>query len=79
MGYAMQNLYSLTEFIRALTDRPLGFSSLYLVTEGKGYRGTCKALAATAAREGLKISTSQALIVDPATLGTLEAVKVTVK
>lgn len=79
MGYTMQNLYTLTDFIRLLTAKPLGFSALYLVTEGKGYRGTCKALTATAGREGLKISTSQALLIDPATLATLEAVKVTVK
>lgn len=75
----MQNIHSLTEFIRALADRPLGFSSFYLVTEGKGYRGTCKALTATAGREGLKISTSQAIVIDPATLSAVEAVKVTVK
>ena len=75
----MQNIYSLTEFIRLLTSRPLGFSALYMVPEGKGYRGTCKALAATAAREQLKISTTQALVIDPATLATIEAIKVTVK
>lgn len=75
----MQNLYSLTEFCRLLSSRPLGFSALYLVSDGKSYRSTCKALTATAGREGLKISTGQALVVDPANLSTVEAVRVTVK
>lgn len=79
MGYTMQNLLTLTDFIRAMGSRPMGFSALYLVTDGKGYRPTCKALAAVAAREGVKISTGQALVVDPATLATVEAIRVTVK
>ncbi|UTC25348.1 hypothetical protein P7_158 [Pectobacterium phage vB_PcaM_P7_Pc] len=79
MGYTMQNLLTLTDFIRAMGSRPMGFSALYLVADGKGYRATCKALAAVAAREGIKISTGQALVVDPATLATVEAIRVTVK
>ncbi|AEZ66254.1 hypothetical protein CB7_134 [Pectobacterium phage vB_PatM_CB7] len=79
MGYTMQNLYSMTEFIRLLAGRPMGFTCLYLVTDGKGYRITSKSLAAIAAREGVKISTAQALIVDPATVATIEAIRVTVK
>lgn len=75
----MQNLYSLTDFIRALKIKPLGFSSVYLVEQGKAYRTTCKALTATAGRENLKISTTQLMLVDPATLTTIEAIKVTVK
>lgn len=75
----MQNLFSLTEFTRLLATKPRGFSALYLVTDGKNYRSTCKALAATAIRESVKISTGQALVTDPATLATLEAVRVTVK
>lgn len=75
----MQNVLSLTDFIRSLAGRPLGFSAMWIVPDGKGYRDTTKILTSTAGREGLKISVSQALIVDPQALTTLEAVKVTVK
>lgn len=75
----MQNIYSLTEFIRLLKIRPLGFSGVYLVAPGKSYDSTCRGLVATAHREGLTISASKILAVDPATLATIEAVKVTVK
>lgn len=57
----------------------MGFSCLYLVPAGKSYDATCRGLVATAHREGLTISTGKILTVDPATLATLEAVKVTVK
>lgn len=75
----MQNIYSLTEFIRLIKARPLGFSAVYLVPPGKTYDATCKSLVATAHREGVTISAGKILAVDPATLATIEAVKVTVK
>lgn len=75
----MQNLYSLTEFIRLLKIRPMGFSALYLVPAGRSYDSTCKSLTATAHREGVTISAAKVLAVDPSNLATLEAVRVTVK
>lgn len=75
----MQNIFNLTGFIRALRDKPLGFSALYLVPEDKGYSKTVNSLIATAGREGVKISTSQMLITDPAALTTVNAVNVTRK
>lgn len=75
----MQNLHTMTELIRALAGRPMGFSYVYQLPEGKSYGQTVNSLLATAGRESVKISTSQILIVDPATLATIAAIKITVK
>ena len=75
----MHNIMTLTEFVRHLKAGGLGYSALYLVPEGKTYTATCKGLVATARRDGLRISTAQMLITDPALLTTTEAIKVTAK
>ncbi|QYC52643.1 hypothetical protein [Salmonella phage SSBI34] len=75
----MQNILGLTDFIRALKGRSLGFSAVYMVPEGKTYSQAVNGLIATAARENVKISTGQILAVDPATFATIAAIKVTVK
>jgi hypothetical protein len=74
----MQNLLKLTQFLRALADKPLGFQTIYHVTEGKTYATTVSGLTAVAAREGVKIGTTQIIIVEAGVVA-LEAVKVTVK
>lgn len=75
----MQNLHTTTEMIRALAGRPMGFSCVFNLPEGKTYSQTVNILLATAGREGVKISTSQILIVDPASLATETAIKITAK
>ena len=72
----MMNPYSLTELIRLLKSKPLGTSYNYIVTEGKDYAGVSRSITATASREGLKVSISQILIVDPSTCETKEGVKI---
>jgi len=75
----MQNLYSLTDFVRLMKSKGMGFSSLYLVPRGKSYGGTSRSLVATACREGVVISTAKAIVLDPSSLKALEAIRVTVK
>jgi len=75
----MHNLDTLTDFIRRMAGEGMGFSAFYLVPKGKSYESTCKSLTATAHREGVSISTSKILVVDPSRISTWEAVKVTVK
>ena len=72
----MENLLTLTEFARAMASRPVGFAAIWIVEKGKLYDVTCKALAATARREGIRISCSQSMVIDPASLEALNAVKV---
>lgn len=74
----MHNHHSLTEFIRILKDSQLGYSMLWHVPEGKSYTATVSGLTATAAREGVKISTAQVMIVEAGKVVEL-AVKVTAK
>lgn len=72
----MQNLLGLTAFIRALGERQAGFSALYLVPDGDDYASTANKLIAISGREKVKISTSQAFIVDASSLQTNLAVKI---
>lgn len=75
----MNNLIQTTEFLRLLSTMPLGYSAPYVVPPDKSYDTVSKGLIATAHRIKVKISTSKILIVDPSTLATVEAVKVTLK
>ena len=74
----MHNHLSLTEFIRTLKAAPLGYAMLWHVPQDKSYTATVSGLTATAAREGVKISTAQVMLVEPGKLVEL-AVKVTAK
>ncbi|URC22274.1 hypothetical protein CHUUTOTORO_01890 [Serratia phage vB_SmaM-ChuuTotoro] len=58
----MENIFSLTEFIRELKSSALGRSLVYFVEPNKTYGTTVSGLTATASREGIKIGTSQILI-----------------
>lgn len=58
----MENILGFTGFIRHLKTQKLGYSLVFYITDGKTYAGTVNSLTATAAREGIKISTSQVLM-----------------
>lgn len=75
----VENLLTLTPFIRAIKDQPLGFSSVYMVPQGDDYASTQNKLIAVAGREGFKISTAQLYVVDSSSLKTVQAIKVTRK
>lgn len=74
----MKNLLGLTPFVKALAGKPLGYQTLYHVPEGKTYAATVSGLTAIAAREGVRLGTTQVLIVEAGVIA-LAAVKVTVK
>jgi hypothetical protein len=71
----MNNVLSLTDFIRAIKEGKAGDPYVYFVPEGKAYKTTQNSLTATATREGISISTTQILIVEAGEL-TQYAVKV---
>ena len=71
----MNNVLSLTDFVRAVRDSEIGSEYVYFVPEGKAYKSTVNALTATAGREGISISTTQILLVEAGEL-TQTAIKV---
>ncbi|URC22791.1 hypothetical protein KASHIRA_02170 [Serratia phage vB_SmaM-Kashira] len=58
----MENILSLTAFIRHLKAQQLGYSLVYFVEAPKTYAQAVSSLTATASREGIRVSTSQILI-----------------
>lgn len=75
----MENLLGFTSFIRALSEKKLGFTTVYYVPPGKTYYQTTNSLIAIAAREKVAISVNQVIVVDPVNLVTTEAIRVTRK
>lgn len=75
----MQNIDNMTNFLRLLKDKPLGFSAPYLLPDGKNYYTATRSLIALSKRVDVNISVSPLLIVDPANVSTIEAIKVTRK
>lgn len=74
----MNNLLGFTDFIKHIGSSDLGHSALYIVQEGKSYQKTVSSLTAVAAKQNVKISTAQVLIVEAGQVA-IYAVKVTKK